>query len=126
MLGKVVDLNFMDYDITDAQNFPELAREKYLCTKRVSGTSAILMETQLWEIRLEKPGILKMFEIPHFRHSLEINACIKVLLSYIHGGTLWLDPPVSIDIVLIAWITRLLKEGEDLSLLFHKVGERSL
>jgi hypothetical protein len=30
---------------------------------------------------------------------MEINACVKVLLSCVHGGTLWLDPPVSIDTV---------------------------
>jgi hypothetical protein len=101
MLDKVVSLKFMDHDITDEQKFPELAREKYLCTKSIPGTRAIVLETQVWETRLEKLGILNLMEIPHFRHSLEINACVKLLLSCIHGGTLWLDPPVSIDTALI-------------------------
>jgi hypothetical protein len=41
-------------------------------------------------------------------------------------GTLWLDPPVSIDTALIARITGLPKVGEDLTILFNKVGERPL
>jgi hypothetical protein len=54
---------------------------------------------------------------------VEINACVKVFLSCVHGGTLWLDPPVSIDTALIACITGLPKFGEDLGLLFNKEGE---
>jgi hypothetical protein len=46
--------------------------------------------------------------------------------TVIHGGTLWLDPLVSIDTTLIACITGLRKAGEDPSLLFHKMGERAL
>jgi hypothetical protein len=38
ILGKVVALNFLDHDITDKKKFPELAMEKYLCAKSVSGT----------------------------------------------------------------------------------------
>jgi hypothetical protein len=41
-------------------------------------------------------------------------------------GTLWLDPLVSIDIVLISCIIGLSKVDKDPSLLFHKMGERSL
>jgi hypothetical protein len=40
---------------------------------------------------------------------------------------LWLDPPVSIDTQLIAWITSFPKEREDLTTLFtNKVGEKEL
>jgi hypothetical protein len=80
----------------------------------------------MWETRLEKSGILNLLEVPHFGRSLEINACVKLLLSCIHGGTLWLDPPVSIDTALIAWITGLPKAGEDPTTLFNKAGERAL
>jgi hypothetical protein len=44
----------------------------------------------------------------------------------VHGGTLWLDPPVSIDTALIACITGLPKAGEDPTILFNKEGERAL
>jgi hypothetical protein len=49
---------------------------------------------------------------------LEINASVKMLLSYVHGGTLWPYPPVSIDTQPIAWITGFLKVGEDPTTLF--------
>jgi hypothetical protein len=118
LMGKVVALKFLDHDITDAQKFLELAWDKYLCTKSVPGIGAILVEPQSWASRLEKSGILNLLEIPHFGRSLEINACIKLLLSCIHGGTLWLDPPVSIDTQLIAWIMGLPTIGEDPKTLF--------
>jgi hypothetical protein len=123
MLGKVAKLNFMDHDITDMQKFPELARDQYLCTKTDPATRKTWVEAQAWASGLEKVGILKLFKIPHFRWSNEINACVKVLLSCVHGGTLWLDPPVSIDTTLIVRITGLRKAGEDPTLLFLKMGE---
>jgi hypothetical protein len=73
----------------------------------------------MWEIGIEKSGILNLLKIPHFGHSLEINVCVKLLLKYIHGGTLLLDPWVSIDTKLILWITRLQKVGEDPNTLFN-------
>jgi hypothetical protein len=103
-----------------------MTMETYLCTRSVTSAGEILLEMQEWETRLNKEGILNLLEIPHFRHSLEINACVKVVLSCIHGWTLWLDPPMSIDIELIVWITRLPKSREDLTILFNKIGERSL
>jgi hypothetical protein len=63
-------------------------------------------------------------DIPHFVHSLEINACVNLLLSYVHGGAFWLDPPVSIDTELIFWIIGLPKIGEDPTTLFSKEGEK--
>jgi hypothetical protein len=86
----------------------------------------IVLETQVWETKLEKLGILNLLEIPHFGHSMEINACVKILLSCVHGGTLWIEPPVSIDTVLIAWIIGLPKDDEDLTILFNKERERTL
>jgi hypothetical protein len=70
--------------------------------------------------------ILNLLEVPHFRCILEINAFMKLLLRCIHGGTLWLDPLVSIDTALIARIIGLPKVGEDPTILFNKAGERSL
>lgn len=92
MLGKIAALKFVDHNITDEQKFPELAKEKYLCAKSVPGIGAILLEMQMSATRLEKSGILNLLEVPQFGRSLEINACVKLLLSCVHGGTLWLDP----------------------------------
>jgi hypothetical protein len=49
-----------------------------------------------------------------------------VLLNYIHGGIIYIDPPVSIDTTLIVHIKRFCKAGEDPTLLFKKMGERAL
>lgn len=57
----------------------------------------ILVEPQAWATGLEKLGILNLLEISHFGRSTEINVCVKLLLSYIHGGYLWLDMVVSVD-----------------------------
>jgi hypothetical protein len=57
-MGKVVSLKFSDHDITYAQKFLDLAWDKYLCTKSVLGTGAILVEPQSWVTELEKSVIL--------------------------------------------------------------------
>jgi hypothetical protein len=58
MLDKVVSLKFMDHDITDEQKFSNFSREKLFCAKSVPGTKMIVLETHVWEIRIEKVGIL--------------------------------------------------------------------
>jgi hypothetical protein len=82
-----------------------------LCTRSVPGTRAILLEPQEWVSGLERERILNLLEILHFGVSTKINACVKVFLSCVHGGTLWLDPLVSINTILIVHITRLPKEA---------------
>jgi hypothetical protein len=127
MLGKSVSLKFVDHEITDEQEFLEMAQEKYLCAKIIPGIGSILLEPHTWVTRLERLGILNLLEIFHFGQSLEINACVKMLLSCIHRGTLWIEPPVSIDKKLIAWIKIFSKVGEDLKTLFtNKAGEKTL
>jgi hypothetical protein len=70
---------------------------------------------------------LNLLEIFHFGQILEINACVKMILSFIHRGTLWLDLVVYIDTQIIAQIIGLLKETKDLITLFtNKVGEKAL
>jgi hypothetical protein len=126
MLDKVANLKFMDHDIMKMQNFHELDKDQYLCTNTDPATGKTRMEAQKWVSGLEKDEIRKLFEIPHFRWSNKINVCVKVFLSCIHGGTLWIDPPVSIDTTLISRITRLRNASEDPTLLFLEMGERVL
>jgi hypothetical protein len=40
-------------------------------------------------------------KIPHFDQHQEVNACVKLLLSCYHGGYLWLERHVTVDLVLI-------------------------
>jgi hypothetical protein len=81
---------------------------------------------KMWKIGLENSGILNLLEVPLFGRNLEINVCVKLLLNCVHGGTLLLDPLVSIDTALIALIIGLPKVGEDPTTLFNKARERSL
>ena len=57
--------------------------------------------------------MLVLLQIPHFGRSNEINAAMKVLLSCVHGGHLWLDRKVDITIDLIHLIIGLSKTGAD-------------
>jgi hypothetical protein len=50
----------------------------------------------------EKIGILNLLDILNFGRSTKINICVKLLLSCVHGGFLWLYRLVSIDTELIA------------------------
>jgi hypothetical protein len=46
---------------------------------------------------------MNLLEIPHFSRGKDVNACIKQLLACaVHGGFLWMDRPVPIDVDLIA------------------------
>ena len=57
----------------------------------------------------------------HFGQSNEINTVVKVLLSCVHGGHLWLDHRVYITIDLIHQITGLSKT--DIDPTTHFVGK---
>ena len=45
MLGKVSSLNFVYHNMKNEHKFPKMSKEKYLCSKSVSGTRDILLET---------------------------------------------------------------------------------
>ena len=51
----------------------------------------------------------------HFGCSAETNACVKQLLAYFHGGYLWLDTKVLVNVEFISQITSLFMKGVDLS-----------
>ena len=62
---------------------------------------------------LEKSGLLNLLEIPHFGRGIEVNVVVRVLLSCVHGGYLWLSNRVDLNIDLIHRITDLSKHGQD-------------
>jgi hypothetical protein len=70
---------------------------------------------------------MNLFDIPHIGRIKEINACVNMFMICVHGGYLWLDMVVSIDMDLIVHITRLPSQGEDPSLIFSdKNNEKDL
>jgi hypothetical protein len=50
-------------------------------------------------------------KIPHFGRHQEVNACVKLLLSWYHGGYLWVDRHITVDPTLIHLITGLSMQG---------------
>jgi hypothetical protein len=66
-------------------------------------------------------------DLPHFGKVHHAIACVKKLLAVTHGGDIWLDKCVSIDVELIAKITGLPIRGMDLTLfLDDKTKEKAL
>jgi hypothetical protein len=54
---------------------------------------------------------MNLLEIPHFGRGKDVNACVKQLLARVHGGFLWMDRPVPIDVNLISKLTGLPTDG---------------
>jgi len=67
----------------------------------------IVIEPKVWDRGLQKVGLLNLFDILHFGQIQEINVCVKMMLSCVHGEYSWIDRPISIDIYLIVCITYL-------------------
>ena len=64
-------------------------------------------------VNLAQSTLLNVMNIPHFGRHQEVNACVKLLLSCYHGGYLWLDLRITVDLTLIHRITRLSMQGPD-------------
>jgi hypothetical protein len=52
-------------------------------------------------------------KIPHFGRDQEVNACVRLFMSYDHGGYLWLDYRITLDPILINQIIGLSMKGPD-------------
>ena len=76
-------------------------------------TKVEALTPQAWIASLQPFGLLNLLQILHFGHSNEINTVVKVLLSRIHEGQLWLDCRVYITIDLIHRIIGLSKSDVD-------------
>jgi hypothetical protein len=77
--------------------------------------------------RLEKTGILGLLDLPHFGRGQYANGCIKQLMAVTHGGDIWLDKLVSIDVEIIVHITGFPSRGMDpAQFLDDKTKEKAL
>jgi hypothetical protein len=76
---------------------------------------------------LENTWILKLIEIPYFGRGKEVNNCIMQLMEVLHGGFLWIEEPISINLELIAFITSMSSMGESpMQYLDEKTKEKAL
>jgi hypothetical protein len=68
-----------------------------------------------------------MLNFPHFRRVHDVNNYVKQLMEFTHGGYLWVEENVSIDVELIAFIIGLLSRGDNLmQYLNDKTKEKAL
>jgi hypothetical protein len=112
MVGGVDTIKYSDHDIADTVKFPYLAPQNYLESRGEGPSGAPLLEPAQWILGLYNTGIMNLLDIPHFGHGKHINGCVKQLLARVHGGILWMDRPVPINVDLIATITGLPMDGE--------------
>jgi hypothetical protein len=108
---KITTLNINDFNLGYHKNFSMLSPHRYLT--RTKGKKSRIIP-QPWTMDLVHSTILNVMEIPHFGRHQEVNACVKILMLIFHGGYLWLDRRITIDLALIHWITRLSIQGADL------------
>jgi hypothetical protein len=76
---------------------------------------------------LEKTGILGMIYLPHFGRGQYETACVKQLLAVTHGGDIWLDKLIMIDVDIITSIIGLPSQGMDPThFLYDKYRDKAL
>jgi len=91
MLRFIPGLKYAYHDIKNEKKFLDLVASNYLKRYISQETKLVVIKIGIWATRLQKVGILNLFNIPHFEKSAYINAYIKMFLSFIYGGYLWID-----------------------------------
>jgi len=76
------------------------------------------LEPQAWARGLENVRVLNLLGIPHFGCSPDVNCCVNLFLSCVHGRFTWLDINISNYADTIKDITGLPAAGEDPAGLF--------
>ena len=64
-------------------------------------------------MNLAQSTLLNVMKIPHFGRHQEVNAYVTFMLSCFHGGYLWLDRCITVDLTLIHRIIELIMQGPD-------------
>lgn len=84
-----------------------------MCKRVDPITQEEVIVPQEWIEKWVSSGLLNLLRIPHFGQSLEFNAIVKVLLSCVHEGYLWLDRKIYLNVYVNHIITVLSKVGGD-------------
>jgi hypothetical protein len=112
LLSFIERIQYADHDVFDTIKFLEFFQQVYMESLGTGPLGDPIMQPKQWETSLEKTRILNLLEIPHFGQGKYVNNYVNQLLEVLHGGFLWLEEPVSIDMELIAFITGLPSNGE--------------
>ena len=113
LLGYVNELKYQAYNLLDHVKFPQFQVDQYMVMTMNPATKVEALTPQAWIASLQPSRLLNLLQIPHFGQSNEINMVVKVLLSCMHRGHLWIDHGVDITIDLIHWIMGLSKTRVD-------------
>lgn len=94
LLGRTDELKYADHDLTDTKKFPRFHLDQYLkVLKDDQGEESIIPLD--WADNLHRATILNLVGIPHFGQSPEVNVVVKLLLTRVHGGYLWMKYRIS-------------------------------
>ena len=117
-LGQILNLKYQVYIILDPEKYPHFHVDRYMCRRVDPITNVETLAPQEWIEKLAPSGLLNLLCIPHFAHSPKFNAVVKVFLSCVHDGYLWLDNKIDLNMDVIHKINGLSKVGVDLALHF--------
>ena len=98
LLGQIPNMKYQDYNLLDLEKFPQFQVDRYMCRRIVPITNIKTIAPQEWIEKLALPGLLNLLHISHFARNRELNAVVKVLLSYVHDGYLWLDHKIDLNV----------------------------
>jgi hypothetical protein len=107
---KLTVLKFSDFNLGDRKVYSMLAPHKYMIITKGKNPKTVL---QQWTHNLAQSTLLNVMKIPLFGRHQEVNACVRLLLSCYHGGYLWLDCHITMDLILINRINRISMQGPD-------------
>jgi hypothetical protein len=112
LLGHVEKLHYSDHDVTEIDKFLEFSKKVYLENVGIVPFGEPINQPSLWASRMDKTRILGLLDIPHFGRGRDAKKYFNKLMVITHGGYLWLEQVISIDMDLTAYITRLPTWGE--------------
>jgi hypothetical protein len=84
-LGQIMTLKISDFNLGDRKNHGMLTPHKYLTITKGKKSKII---PQLWTMDIARSTILNMMKIPQFGRHQEVNVCVKLMVSFLHGGYL--------------------------------------
>lgn len=113
LLAFIPQLRYQDYNLQDPKKYPQFQADQYMCIQPNLITQIENIVPQEWIEKLAPSGFLKLLRIPHFDRSPEVNGVLKLLLSCIHDGYLWLEVKIDLNIDVIHRFTGLSKVGND-------------
>jgi hypothetical protein len=103
------------------------SKRVYLETVGTNLVVQLIDQPLRWEIGLEKTWILGLLDLPHFGRGEYARGWVKQLLEVTHGGDIWLDKLVLIDVEIIANITGFPSRGMDpMQFMDDKAKEKEL